>query len=130
MKRIIKLVLAGVVLSFLVACANTGNQQLAKMDSTGVAQRIKEGVTTKAEVKQVLGQASDVDFDSFGNEKWTYVHLKSTTKASSFVPVVSLFSYGTNDTRRKLVIVFNGNDVVSKYTYSKSQGETTAGILG
>lgn len=125
--KIIVLIVAALV---LVGCASTGNQKLGKMQTHELNQTIVEGKTTKAQIKQVLGDPSVVDIDNFGNEKWTYTHSKSQVKPENFIPVFSLFVSGTNDKSKSLVILFDKNNVVKKHVYSEAKGETKTGLLG
>lgn len=124
-------IFVGIFVLLLVAgCSNSGNTRLAQASAANVHQTIVNGKTTKAEVVAMLGQPNDVDFNNNNDEKWSYFHNKSQTKAINFVPVVSMFSAGTDDFRKVLVIVFNKNDVVQNHVYTESKGETTTGLIG
>lgn len=129
-----KVLIAGIALfaSLLVTgCANTGNQAVAKLDDdASVSKVLIAGQTTKEEVLAKFGEPNEMDFADNGNVKFVYKHVRSTIKASSFVPVVGLFKSGTNDTYRHLVIVFNKANVVEKHLFTKSKGETVSGLLG
>jgi len=41
-----------------------------------------------------------------------------------------MFKNGTNDHRKKLVLVFDKNGVVQNHAMAESDGETNTGILG
>lgn len=117
-------------LLFLIGCASTGNQRLANASSDSVSQNIVDGKTTKAEVEALLGQPDNIDFNHANNEKWTYEYKKSEAKGSNFIPVVNVFSSGSNDFKKTVVIVFNKQGIVQNHAYSESKGETKTGLVG
>ncbi|MEE4409760.1 MULTISPECIES: hypothetical protein [unclassified Serratia (in: enterobacteria)] len=88
--------------------------------------KIKEGVTTKAQLKTMLGSPDSVSFTDGGKEIWKYVHAKVKVSGKTFIPFYGLFHNGTNGTKKELTILFNG-DVVEKYTMSESAIETKSG---
>jgi outer membrane protein assembly factor BamE (lipoprotein component of BamABCDE complex) len=125
--------MAVVSIAFLLgACASQGNTQFAKAmdDGRSIDDIIIDGKTTKTQVKAHLGEPSDVDYHANGDEKWTYDHTKRNLKAVNFVPVANWFMRGTNDTKKKLVIIFDKNDVVKKHQSTTAKGETKMGLLG
>ena len=119
-----------IIVLFFSACVSTGNQQLANMSQSDIGSIVVNGQTTKSEVRAALGDPSLVDLDNNGNEKWTYYHLRSTIKGSSFIPVVSSFKSGSNNTTRQLVILYDDDGVVINHVFTQSQGQTNTGILG
>ena len=115
----------------LSGCANSGNQAVAKLeDENSVEKILIVGQTTKDEVLSKFGQPDEMDYSESGNLKWTYRHVRSTWKASSFIPVVSLFKAGKKKKKKHLVIVFDKDNKVAKRLFTKSKGETVAGFLG
>lgn len=125
-------VAVGVSLCLLiVGCASTGNTKLAALETTDISKLFIKGKTTTSEVLACLGEPSDIDFDKDGNKKWTYIHTKSTSKVINFVPIANSFVRGTDDTTKKIVIVFDKKtDTLIDFLVTKTQGETKAGILG
>ena len=118
------------VLLLVTACMSSGNQNLKKYDTNQISTMIIKGKTTKAEVKSIFGDPSDIDFDNHGREKWTYTHTKGSVKASNFIPVVSLFSGGVDTETKKLVIIFNRETgIVEDYLQSSANEETKQGIV-
>ncbi len=119
-----------IVSLILAGCASSGNKQLAKMDAQSVDLSILDGQTTKAEVLNLFGNPSHIDYDVNGNEKWFYKHVKARAKAINFIPVANAFVQGTNETHKQLVIMFDDEEVVKKHAFSMADGETRVGLLG
>lgn len=130
-KRAVAGLLAVLMALSLSGCVNSGNQAVAKLDDdASVNKVITNGKTTKDEVLAQFGQPQEMDFSENGNLKFTYKHVRSTYKASTFIPVVGMFKSGTNDVHKHLVIVFDKDNVVEKHLFTKSKGETVTGLLG
>lgn len=110
----------------LAGCASSGNKKLQKETEVSMQSKIKEGVTTKAQLKTMLGSPDSVSFTDGGKEIWKYVHAKVKVSGKTFIPFYGLFHNGTNGTKKELTILFNG-DVVEKYTMSESAIETKSG---
>lgn len=119
-----------IIVLFFSACVSTGNQQLANLDQSDIDSIVVNGQTTKSEMTAALGEPNLVDLDNNGQEKWTYYHLRSSATGSSFIPIVSSFKSGSNNTTRQLVILFDDDGVVINRVFTHSQGQTNTGILG
>lgn len=120
------LTVAGLLLS---GCAvKTGNDKLEDTTSQTVSDIIKKDKTTKDEVKSNFGEPSKVDFMTNGLEKWEYEHTRKQSKAVNFIPVANWVVGGTNDTKKTLVILFDG-DIVKNYSVAVAEGETKAGLF-
>lgn len=120
------MVAAAMVAFLLAGCASSGNKKLQQETEVSMQGKIKEGVTTKAQLKTMLGSPDNVSFTDSGKEIWKYVHAKVKVSGKSFIPFYGLFHNGTNGTKKELTILFNG-DVVEKYTMSESAIETKSG---
>ncbi|MCE9941637.1 MULTISPECIES: hypothetical protein [Serratia] len=121
-----KIAVAAMVAFLMAGCASSGNKQLQKETEVSMQSKIKEGVTTKAQLKTMLGSPDSVSFTDGGKEIWKYVHAKVKVSGKTFIPFYGLFHNGTNGTKKELTILFNG-DVVEKYTMSESAIETKSG---
>ncbi|OAH25394.1 hypothetical protein [Serratia marcescens] len=121
-----KIVAAAMVAFLLAGCASSGNKQLQKETEVSMQSKIKEGVTTKSQLKTLLGSPDSVSFTDGGKEIWKYVHAKVKVSGKSFIPFYGLFHNGTNGTKKELTVLFNG-DVVEKYSMSESAVETKSG---
>ncbi len=110
---------------FLLAATCSGCFSMGrKIDQSAVAQ-IKQGKTTKAEVLKLLGSPDQVTWDGFGNETFMYMYVRSTPKATTFVPVVGAFSGGANTQSEMVMVTFNPQGVVSHFV--ANMGATEAG---
>lgn len=130
MKKIAMVGLSFVVCGTLfTGCAvKTGNDKLQDVTQQSVADMIKNGTTTKADVRKALGEPTEVDFTDAGLEKWEYNHARKVDKGINYVPVVNWFVKGTNDTKKTLVVLFDG-DVVKNHSFSASEGESYGGLV-
>ena len=117
------------VASLITGCAvKTGNDKLQEVTNENIDSVIKNGVSTKTEVKSKLGGPGKIDFFNFGLEKWEYDHTLKVEKGVNYVPVVNWFVKGTDDTKKSLVILFDG-DIVKTHTFSTENGETMGGLV-
>ena len=121
-----------VLISFLLftGCAGkSGNQFLEKLSNEQLSVQIIKGQTTKSQVIKLYGEPSDIDLLPDGKESWAYIFVKSTAKGVNYIPYVSLAYSGTNDTTKKLKILFNTSGIVEFFTFNTSQGETKNGLF-
>lgn len=124
MKKIFAVVLPVLLLA---GCASSsGNENLHKETQTSIKSKIKEGVTTKAQIKGMFGSSDNVSFTENRNEIWKYEYVEATVTGESYIPFYGLFHNGMKGTQKDLTIVFNG-DVVEKYSISESPIETKTG---
>jgi hypothetical protein len=113
----------------VAGCASSGSPQLGKADLNNLQNVLVKGKTSKEEVVEILGGANDVDFDQLGQEKWTYIHIARQAKPHNFIPIVSTLAGGTDDLKKKLVLVFDDKGVLLKHTFSSHKAETKWGIM-
>ncbi|BAT19117.1 hypothetical protein [Asaia bogorensis] len=123
-----KVFIAGCALSLLTACASNGNESLRNQTQATVATQIKNGVTTKEEVRKQFGDPTETSFTDGGKEIWKYRLDNVSADAVSYVPVVNMFGASASGTRKELVILFDG-DTVSKYTMSSSAVSQKTGLF-
>lgn len=129
MYRKFNLVIIFTVTCFLTGCSvNSGNAKLARTNNEEVKCHFVKGKTTEIEIKELFGEPDDTDIMIDGKVKWIYTHIKRSDMARNYIPVVNWFSLGTNDTNKKLVLLFK-NGVLVDFSLSTSKGETTIGIL-
>lgn len=120
---------AVLVASLITGCAvKTGNDKLQEVTNENIDSVIKNGVSTKTEVKSKLGGPGKIDFLNNGLEKWEYDHTLKVEKGVNYVPVVNWFVKGTDDTKKSLIILFDG-DIVKTHTFSTENGETMGGLI-
>ena len=123
------IVLVGACLMLTQCAVQTGSSKLAEAESKDINQLLVKGKPTRTEVEAVFGEPSDTDVLPDGRIKCVYIHTKHSAMARNYIPVVNWFSSGTDDTTKKLVILFK-DDVVDVFTTTTSQGETKGGLLG
>lgn len=118
-------------MGLMAGCAaKSGNIVLENTDKAKINDGIVNGKTTKAEVKTLMeADPQNVDFDQSGHEKWTYSNVRKSAKFINFIPVVSMFGGGTNDTTKTLVIVYDNNGIVLNHVVSQAEGETKVGLF-
>lgn len=108
----------------LAGCATSGR----KIDQTAAAQ-IQQGVTTKAEVRQLLGAPDSIIQTGDGAEWWTYSYTRASSRPSSFVPVVNLFAGGVDVQQQTVQVEFDGAGVVKTYAASQGASEVNTGLV-
>ena len=112
----------------LVGCTTVGNEKMKNQTQSSIQQQITEGKTTKTEIQSLLGNAANVSFTDAGNEIWTYRYSRATPQAINFIPVVSLFTRGADVTTKELVVMFDKNNLVSKYTLREVTDVVKSGL--
>lgn len=121
-----KIIIAAMMATTLVGCASSGNSKLKNETEVTMQSKIKEGVTTKSQIKEMLGSPDNVSFTDSGKEIWKYSFAKVKVDGKSFIPFYGLFHNGTNGTNKELTMLFKG-DTVEKYTMSESAISTKTG---
>ncbi len=121
----------------LCGCASSTMQVGTPIDPGKVSQ-IEKGVTTRAQVEAMFGQASGTSLLGSGRRIATYSSINSTGEAhvtaANFIPIAGAFVpvHGTGTSRvQQLQIIYTAQDVVEDYSYSDnaSQTTTTAGAF-
>jgi len=112
----------------LGGCVSAGNSSLAEETSASIGAKLEEGMPA-AQVRGMLGDPATVSYTDGGLEIWKYDHMKGHVTASSFIPVVGLFSSGSKGTKKELVILFDEDNRVKKFNMSESAVESKSGII-
>ena len=119
--------LLGTVL-FTGCAVKTGNDRIENVTQDNILSMIEDGKSTKADVRKAFGEPRNIGFIDNGLEKWEYHHSRSVQKGVNYVPVVNWFVKGTDDTKKTLIVLFDGN-VVKTHSFSSSEGETMGGLV-
>ena len=119
--------LLGTVL-FTGCAVKTGNDKIENVTQDNILNMIEDGKSTKADVRKAFGEPRNIGFMDNGLEKWEYHHSRSVQKGVNYVPVVNLFVKGTDDTKKTLLVLFEGN-IVKTHSFSSSEGETMGGLV-
>ena len=110
-------------------CSSFGNPSLKHLDAPAVDAKIYKGVTTKREVRERFGDPLSVSFTDSGNELWHYRLTESHATALSFVPIVRLFSSGTESNTKGLAVFFDQSGRVQNYAFNNSRLDAKHGIV-
>lgn len=119
MKRIVILLCLS-----LIGCATSG-----KLINQDKLSQIKEGITTKEEVINLLGKPDMISLGSDAKEIMMYTHLDYKMRASSFIPVVGLLIGGTDMKQQVLQILIDTNGIVEKFIFNDAENSINSGIL-
>ena len=123
------IVSVGIVASFMLAgCMSTGNATLKEHTQDTISEELREGMT-QAEVRQSLGDPFNVSYTDGGSEIWTYEFAEGQMTAESFIPIVGLFTSGVEGQKKQLVILFDEQQLVRRFTLSESDFESRSGII-
>ena len=118
------------IICLLAGCGSTGNQKVGALEEAELKTMLKNDLRTKSDVAKAFGDPDGIDFDSSGNEKCVYKLKYRESKVQKFIPIVSLFSRGTDDQKKKVVFIFAKDGSILHSTSTHSKGETSVGILG
>jgi outer membrane protein assembly factor BamE (lipoprotein component of BamABCDE complex) len=116
--------LAVAVLFVLSACMHTnsgtqiGQEQLSQ---------IKEGKTKKSDVIELLGNPAASGSNSDGTSEIVYAYASSEMDGKAWIPFAGPFISTHTYETQTVNITFDRNDVVQKYTVSKSSGQSGYG---
>ena len=130
MKNKIHASLVGLALLALVSgCASAGSAALKDETEASVSQKLTEGKTTKSDVRAMFGSPGSTSFTDSGLEIWTYERAKMHADAVNFIPVVDLFGTSHSGIKKQLVILFDKDGVVKRYSMSESPETIKTGIF-
>jgi outer membrane protein assembly factor BamE (lipoprotein component of BamABCDE complex) len=113
----------------MVGCASVGNETLRAESESSVKGKVVEGKTTKSEVKSMFGSPLKTSFTDGGLEIWTYEFSKVSADAVSYIPIVNLFGATASGTKKELVVMFNKDSVVQRYSMSESDVKQKTGVF-
>ena len=117
------LTLISVLIFTFTSCATVGR----KIDPKAV-NSIKKGETTRQQVIQLLGSPDQITKDLNGNITMTYMYVRATAKARSFIPIVGAFIGGANVQNQSVVVTIGPDDKVSNVTATYGSTETDYGV--
>jgi outer membrane protein assembly factor BamE (lipoprotein component of BamABCDE complex) len=117
MKRII--VLLTLCLT-LLSCMSVGNKQIMDVSKTS---QIQEGKTTKAEIIALIGEPNHTTSMPNGEEMLMYSYTQSTTRPTTFIPVIGLFAGGADMKGKTLMLKIDKNGILQK----TDKGQMTGG---
>lgn len=121
--------LASLILIGTFGCASSGNQFLKKETEESISQKITEGKTTRAEVRSMFGSPATTTFTDGGSEIWTYVLADLHADAVNYIPFMGLFGTSYSGTKKELVILYDLQSIVKRYSMSESDHANKTGIF-
>lgn len=111
-----------IILVLLVsACVSAHGDK--RISDKQTALQIKPGTSTKADVKQLVGEPMEVEFTDTGDEIWKYVYSKAKIRGTSFIPFVGLLVGGADTETNTITVRFNKEGTVKRV----GSGHTTGG---
>ena len=88
-----------------------------------------EGKTTQAQVQSMFGAPTVTSFTDSGLEVWTYDFTKMSADAISYVPVVNWFGGSASGTKKSLVVLFDKQNVVQRYSLKEAEVSQKTGLF-
>ncbi|MBU6995023.1 outer membrane protein assembly factor BamE domain-containing protein [Ferrovum myxofaciens] len=113
----------------LAGCASTGNESIRAESSSTIKDKIVEGKTTQAQVQSLFGAPTVTSFTDSGLEVWTYDFTKMSADAISYVPVVNWFGASSSGTKKSLVVLFDKQNVVQRYSLKEAEVSQKTGLF-
>ncbi|WP_180254161.1 hypothetical protein [Enterobacter kobei] len=113
---------------FITGCSTSGNQKIKNETAQSLQSKIIKNKTTKAEIVSKLGEPDTKTTLDDGNEQWRYFMSNNQFNAATFIPVLGLFTGGSQTQSKTLDIEFNAQ-TVSKWTFSSENNNSKTGIL-
>lgn len=117
-----------IIVFLLSGCSTSRNQNLKNETPQSLQSKIIKNKTTKTELLSKLGEPDTRTTLDDGNEQWKYFMTNNQFSATTFIPVVGLFTGGSQTQSKTLEIDFKG-ETVSKWTFSSDNNNTKTGIL-
>ncbi|EXU75147.1 outer membrane protein assembly factor BamE [Erwinia mallotivora] len=112
----------------LSGCASTaGNQSIKNETQQSIASKIMKGRTTKQDILQQFGEPTRKTTVDTNEDMWFYSIMNSNMSATSYIPIVGLFSNGTDMKSKNLTITFAG-DKVENWSFSESNDSVHNGL--
>lgn len=121
---------AGALLIIIVlsGCASTaGNQSIKNETQQSIASKILKGRTTKQDILQQFGEPTLKTTIGTDEDMWSYSIMNSDMSAMSYIPIVGLFSNGTDMKSKNMTITFAG-DKVENWSFSESNDSVQNGF--
>ncbi|WP_297450830.1 outer membrane protein assembly factor BamE [Ferrovum sp.] len=113
----------------LAGCASTGNESIRAESSSTIKDKIVEGKTTQTQVQSMFGAPTVTSFTDSGLEVWTYDFTKMSADAISYVPVVNWFGASSSGTKKSLVVLFDKQNVVQRYSLKEAEVSQKTGLF-
>jgi len=124
---ILLIVLLFLMITMIGGCASTmGNSQITNNDEVS---KIVVGKSTKSDIEEIFGEPTTTSFTDT-SEVWTYNYIRTALRATTFIPIVSLFASGGDTENHTLMILFNKNGIVTRIGRDAKNIASTLSPLG
>jgi outer membrane protein assembly factor BamE (lipoprotein component of BamABCDE complex) len=118
----------------LSGCANVGNKSIKGVSDADVALKIEEGVTTRSEVRDAFGGPMETTYTDSGMLVWKYQYDDTSAltpeTVGSVVLTLGLAGTKSRGQRNELVVLFNEDDIVERFSMSNSEIEAGTLLFG
>ncbi|WP_037389572.1 hypothetical protein [Serratia symbiotica] len=115
-------------LTVLSGCASTaGNQSIKNETQQSIASKITKGQTTKQNILRQFGEPTRKTALDTNEDMWVYSIVNSTMSAMTYIPIVGIFSNGTDMKSKNLTVMFKG-DKVENWSFSESNDSVHNGL--
>lgn len=109
---------------------STGNVKVGKRSKAEIYQIIYDNITTRSDAIRQFGDPQDEDYDGVTkHRKLTYLHIDRSNLKRNYVPIFNFFSHGTEDIKKKIILVFDEREILVKALVSESCGEHKDGLF-
>ena len=115
--------------ALLSGCTSMGNTVLKKESEASVQQKIVQGKTSKAEIKAMFGAPASTTFTDGGLEIWRYDLTDMHADPQNFIPLALYFGSSSSGIKKELVIAFDDNGIVKKFSMTESPISVKTGIF-
>lgn len=96
-------------------CSTVGNGRLVQLDAGQARTLLVPGRTTRDDVRSALGEGAVIRLRS-GYETWHYLHREGIAPGWDAVPFVGLVTSRLDRPTRELVILFDGQGVLRRWS--------------
>lgn len=122
-----------IIIFIFIGCASSPPPQKSNLTFAVVKTKVTKGVTTQAEILNILGSPNIITKNSDGNEVWNYARQSFDAESGSYggglfvLKAIGGAAYGskafssTSSATFDLILTFDKNDVVQNYTVITSQ---------
>lgn len=118
-----------IIVSLISGCASMGNESLRHETEMTMQKKIIEGKTTKQQVKAIFGSPLSTSFTDGGLEIATYEFSNVKADAINYIPIVGMFGGTASGKKKELVIMYDKNNVVKRYSMSESDVKQKTGLF-
>ena len=102
--------------ALLSACTTVGNGRMRQLDAPQAAELLKPGLTSREDAEQLLGRGQVLRFEPSGWESWHYLDKPGLPKFVDSLPVVGLVSSRIDTGSRELLLLFDAQGRLRKYS--------------